>query len=83
MAVTYDKANDCLIYDRKLTPGPGNRMYGLEVCKSLYLEDEFLEQAYSIRNKYFPENRGELSNKSTKYNAKKCFAWFNIFVHGL
>ena len=71
MAVTYDKANDCLIYDRKLAPGPGNRMYGLEVCKSLYLEDEFLEQAYSIRNKYFPENRGELSNKSTKYNAKK------------
>ena len=71
MAVTYDRANDCLIYDRKLAPGPGNRMYGLEVCKSLYLEEDFLEQAYSIRNKYFPDNRGELSNKSTKYNAKK------------
>jgi DNA mismatch repair protein MutS len=71
MAVTYDRENDCLIYDRKLAPGPGNRMYGLEVCKSLYLEEEFLTHAYSIRNKYFPENRGELSNKSTKYNAKK------------
>lgn len=71
MAVTYDRERDCLIYDRKLAAGPGDRMYGLEVCKSLYLEDAFLAQAYSIRNKYFPENRGELSNKSTTYNGKK------------
>jgi DNA mismatch repair protein MutS len=71
MAVTYDRERDCLIYDRKLAAGPGDRMYGLEVCKSLYLEDAFLAQAYAIRNKYFPENRGELSNKSTTYNGKK------------
>ena len=71
MAVRYDKENDCLIYDRKLTDGPGNRMYGLEVCKSLYLPEEFLERAYEIRRKYFPESRGELSNQTTKYNAKK------------
>ncbi len=71
MAVTYDRERDCLIYDRKLAAGPGDRMYGLEVCKSLYLDDAFLTQAYSIRNKYFPENRGELSNKSTTYNGKK------------
>ena len=71
MAVTYDRELDCLVYDRKLTPGPGNRMYGLEVCKSLYLNEDFLAQAYAIRNKYFPENKGELSNKATTYNAKK------------
>lgn len=71
MAVTYDRERDCLIYDRKLAAGPGDRMYGLEVCKSLYLDDAFLTQAYAIRNKYFPENRGELSNKSTTYNGKK------------
>jgi DNA mismatch repair protein MutS len=71
MAVTYDRERDCLIYDRKLAAGPGDRMYGLEVCKSLYLDEAFLTQAYAIRNKYFPENRGELSNKSTVYNGKK------------
>lgn len=71
MAVTYDRERDCLIYDRKLAAGPGDRMYGLEVCKSLYLDEAFLTQAYAIRNKYFPENRGELSNKSTTYNGKK------------
>jgi DNA mismatch repair protein MutS len=71
MSVTYDRERDCLLYDRKLKTGPGNRMYGLEVCKSLYLEEEFLTQAYSIRNKYFPANRGELSNNTSVYNAKK------------
>lgn len=71
MSVIYDREKDCLIYDRKLKNGPGNRMYGLEVCKSLYLDEEFLTKAYSIRNKYFPENRGELSHNTSVYNAKK------------
>lgn len=71
MAVHYDRELDCLVYDRILRDGPGNRMYGLEVCKSLYLPDDFLTKAMEIRTKYFPETRGELSNSPSKYNAKK------------
>jgi len=71
MSVVYDREQDCLVYDRKLQYGPGNRMYGLEVCKSLYLPNEFLERAYNIRNKYYPENRGDLSHDSSVYNSKK------------
>ena len=71
MAVRYDRESDTLIYDRKLMDGPGNRMYGLEVCKSLYLPEQFLQQAYDIRSKYFPNTRGELANSSAKYNASK------------
>jgi DNA mismatch repair protein MutS len=71
MEVTYDRQRDCLIYDRLLKEGSGPRIYGLEVCKSLYLGTEFLEIAYSIRNKYFPENRGELSNEPSVYNRRK------------
>jgi DNA mismatch repair protein MutS len=71
MTVTFDRENDCLVYDRKLKIGPGNRMYGLEVCKSLYLEEEFMTTAYEIRNKYFPENKGELSHGTAVYNSKK------------
>ena len=71
MHVNFDRENDCLVYDRKLKLGAGTRMYGLEVCKSLYLENDFLDKAYELRNKYFPENRGELSNKKSIYNAKK------------
>ena len=71
MAVHFDRERDCLIYDRKLRDGPGNKMYGLEVCKSLYLPEDFLEKAYYIRNKYYPINNGELSHNPSVYNAKK------------
>ena len=71
MEVIFNRELDLLIYDRKLREGSGPRTYGLEVCKSLYLENEFMEEAYKIRNKYYPNERGELSNKKTKYNSKK------------
>lgn len=71
MEVSYDRELDCLVYDRKLKAGSGPRIYGLEVCKSLHLDADFLERAYEIRNKYYPETKGILSNKQTAYNARK------------
>jgi len=71
MAVHYDREKDCLVYDRVLKEGPGNRLYGLEVAKSLHLPDEFIERAYQLRNKYFPEMKGALSSQSTRYNSSK------------
>jgi DNA mismatch repair protein MutS len=71
MAVSYDAEKDALVYDRKLKDGPGNRMYGLEVCKSLYLDPEFLDQAYALRKKYFPVNKGLLDRYTSSYNANK------------
>ena len=52
MRVFYDKSRDTLVYDRKLQEGAGESMYGLEVCKSLHLPDDFLENANQIRVKY-------------------------------
>ena len=73
LEVVYDKENDCLVYDRKLKDGAGNNMYGLEVCKSLSLPQDFLDAAYDIRMKYhstkMPANI--LSLKTSSYNAKK------------
>lgn len=71
LEVTYDKSRDILIYDRKLKDGPGNSMYGLEVCKSLNLPNDFLEAAYNIREKYNPETRGILSLKTSHFNSQK------------
>jgi DNA mismatch repair protein MutS len=71
MSVHYDNGNKILVYDRVLKDGQGSSMYGLEVCKSLYMEDTFLELAYSFRNKYFPDKKGELQHKQTVYNSKK------------
>jgi DNA mismatch repair protein MutS len=71
MAVFFDREKDCLVYDRRLRNGSGPRMYGLEVCKSLQLGDDFLELANSIRNKYYPDTQGILSQDTSRYNTNK------------
>lgn len=71
MSVIYDKETDALIYDRKLKDGPGNNMYGLEVCKSLSLPQDFLDAAHEIRMKYHPVSGSILDAKASRYNAAK------------
>ena len=70
LSVLYDKETDALVYDRKLKDGPGNNMYGLEVCKSLSLPQDFLEMAYNIRMKYKPDANSVLDRKKSHFNAK-------------
>ena len=70
MSVIYDKEKDCLVYNRKLQDGPGNNMYGLEVCKSLSLPQDFLDNAHNIRMKYHPESSSVLDQKGSHFNAK-------------
>ena len=70
MAVAYNKALDMLVYERKLQDGPGESMYGLEVCKSLHLPTLFLERAHEIRNKY-TRQKSVLEYKTSHFNAKK------------
>jgi len=70
MAVYYDAKTDCLVYNRKLQDGPGASMYGLEVCKSLHLPNDFLELANNIR-KERSNDKSVLSQKPTRYNSKK------------
>jgi len=71
MSVIYDKENDMLVYDRKLKDGAGSNMYGLEVCKSLNLPEDFINAAYDIRAKYCPTTGSILSLKTSHYNSKK------------
>jgi len=71
MSVIYNNEMGFLEYDRKLKDGPGNNMYGLEVCKSLHLPQIFLENANNIRMKYHPESKSILENKQSHFNQKK------------
>jgi len=71
MEVIYDKEKDMLIYDRKLKDGPGNNLYGLEVCKSLKLPQDFLDTANEIRIKYSEKSKSILSLKQSRYNSNK------------
>ena len=71
LTVYYNHELDTLVYDRKLKDGAGDSIYGLEVCKSLNLPVEFLERAYTIRNKYDSSYNNVLTFKTSKYNKDK------------
>jgi DNA mismatch repair ATPase MutS len=83
LTVHFDAKSGKLIYDRRLKSGPGNALYGLEVCKSLYLPLDFVERAYEIRRihgtsglaglRIDGETRSVISleNNASVYNASK------------
>lgn len=70
MSVHYDASIDGLVYDRIIKDGPGNNMYGLEVCKALNLPKEFIDLAYTIRNNA-NNHRPTGLQQGSKYNSKK------------
>jgi len=71
LTVVYNQETQTLVYDRKLKDGPGDKMYGLEVCKSLRLEQDFLDRAHEIRTKYSNEQTNLLLINTSRYNSKK------------
>lgn len=71
MTVSYDNELGDIVYDRKIKDGSGPSCYGLEVCKSLHLDDSFIERAFQIRKHHFPETKGLLSSVLSSYNSKK------------
>lgn len=73
LSVTYD--NGKIIYDRKLKTGIGKTLYGLEVCKSLDMGDEFINLAFNIRNEYIQSTKESSYNKNIIKN--KCTVCLN------
>lgn len=49
LRVRYDASTGILVYDRKLCPRQGPTVYGLEVCKALDMDPEFIDAAHRIR----------------------------------
>jgi len=70
MSVKYDQERDLLIYERKLIDGPGEKLYGLEVCKAMDLPRGFLELANTIRRERAEGCTNLLGLKRSRYNAK-------------
>ena len=70
LRVKYNHELQKLVYDRKLADGAGESIYGLEVCKSLHLPDDFLKRAHEIRGK-FGSNQSILTLKTSAHNREK------------
>jgi DNA mismatch repair protein MutS len=72
LSVIYDIKTKHLIYDRILKEGNGSTLYGLEVCKSLDLDNDFLQLANTVRHNLLNTQSNILSTTSNhnKYNRK-------------
>ena len=71
LKVQFDYEKQQLYYERKLQDGQDESIYGLEVCKSLRLPDEFIERCYNVRNNYIQNKNNILTMKVSKYNKDK------------
>ena len=70
MKIIYDKEKDILIYDRKLEHGSGPAIYGLEVCKAMGLEKDFISFARKIQLKITTDSEKLINNKKSHYNSE-------------
>lgn len=68
LRVEYDEHNDCLIFDRKLTPGSGPRVYGLAVAKYLIKNTKFINRAEIIKKRLMHEDTYGIPTKKSNYN---------------
>jgi DNA mismatch repair protein MutS len=66
LSVKPNLENGSLLYDRHLRHGCGSPMYGLEVCRGLDMDSEFLTLAYDLRTRLF---RSDGKAHSSRYNA--------------
>lgn len=68
LSFKYSNDDDIIIYDRKLTPGPGPSIYGVSVAKYLGLPKKFIDDCNVLLSKMTDNNI--LSTKKSKYNSK-------------
>ena len=68
LSVKYNNSKNVLVFDRKLKDGPGDSIYGLEVCRSLDLDSDFLNLANEIRQEVLGIEK-LIKFKKSKYNA--------------
>lgn len=63
--------DNIIIFKRSISDGPGSDLYGLEVCKSIINDDDFIDTAFNIRNEIIGNKIKVLSTKKSRYNNKK------------
>ncbi len=68
LKVTFDEVSKALIYDRKLVEGNGPTIYGLEVCKAMDLDPDFLQLANHLRKNIIELDDKILDDKKSQYH---------------
>ncbi len=69
METLYDEVNKKLIYNRKLQPGNGSAIYGLEVAKAMDLDEDFINMANQVRKRIMGIGEKVVNNKVSQFNS--------------
>jgi DNA mismatch repair protein MutS len=59
---------DTIVFLRKLREGPCDTLYGLEIARSLGLNDKFIKRSFEIREKIVGKKNNVLTTKGSRYN---------------
>jgi len=74
LKVIFNETTGELIYDRKLEEGNGPTIYGLEVCRAMDMDADFLKLSEQIRKQILGQSQQLLEPKKSHYNSA-------VFVH--
>ena len=74
LKVIFNEETGELVYDRKLEEGNGPTIYGLEVCRAMDMDIEFLKLSENIRKQILGESETLLEPKKSHYNSK-------VYIH--
>jgi DNA mismatch repair protein MutS len=69
--LSVETKESTIIFERRLKPGSGSDLYGLEVCKSIIQDSNFIDIAFKIRNHIISNNTNIIDKKRSRYNKKK------------
>ncbi len=88
LKTTYDLKLKELVYNRKLAEGSGSSIYGIEVCRSLGLSNDFIQFADKIRREMsnipkliVPLEKSRYNSKVLKDECKLCHSKKNLHSH--
>ena len=64
----FDKEKDCVIFDRKIRPGSGPSVYGMDVARNLIKNTTFINRAEIIKQRLMGELQVIPKIKNSSYN---------------
>lgn len=80
LSVLTDNSGN-ITFKRKFSQGNGSPLYGLEICKSIIQDKEFIDAAFTFRNTITNQNCNVLNIKKSRYNNDKIIDTCEVCNH--
>lgn len=78
ISIKYDDLTDTIIYDRKLSDGPGEPVYGITFARHIIHDNSFIELACEIKNELLRAHNEFVPQVKSHYNSDVYVSECNI-----